>query len=101
MRSADKFMFARQCNTCKCGINAGYVYRDGEGYYCESCVGGFMRSVTPAEVSEKSTDDELMQKMYDDDELHFTDWHPYHDAQDEWYESSHSDGREALKISKQ
>ena len=106
-----KFKFARQCNATNRGINEGYVVGDGEMYFSTiehmlahlrtlewEDSNGIVRVALNGKLSTDCTsDDELLGFFYDEEMYYYTEWEELDD--DEWYESDHEDGRNAVLVS--
>lgn len=95
-----RFKFARQCNATNRGINEGYVVGDGEMYF--STIEHLLEHLRTLEwvdcngklSTECTSDAELLDFFYNDGVYYYTQWEEL--DEDEWYESIHMDGRDAM-----
>jgi hypothetical protein len=95
-----RFKFARRCDATNKGMNEGYVFGDGELYFStrehllahlrtiewEDCNGNLS--------TDCNGDEELLEFFYNEEMYYHTAWEEL--DEDEWYESDHEDGRDAM-----
>jgi hypothetical protein len=99
-----RFKFARRCDATNNGMNEGYCFGDGELYFStREHLLAHLRTIewedSNGDLSTDITDDEeLLGFFYDEEMYYFTAWEEL-DDDDEWYESEHADGRNAVLVS--
>jgi hypothetical protein len=84
-----KFKFARRCDVSNEGMNEGWVIGDGVMY---------IKSETEAEKWAIENGYANIEDALDEDAIYWTEWEEIEDD-DEWYESDHQDGRDAVLVS--
>jgi hypothetical protein len=87
-----RFKFARQCNATNRGINQGYVVGDGELYFSEEKY--LVEWLRSRGGMDGLSDEYILAESYQLEEYYFTEWEEL--DEDEWYESDHEDGRDAM-----
>lgn len=87
-----RFKFARQCNATNRGINQGYVVGDGELYFSEEK--HLVEWLRSRGGMDGLSDEYILAEAYQLEEYYFTEWEEL--DEDEWYESDHEDGRDAM-----
>lgn len=91
----NKFKFARLCDATNKGMNEGYVVGDGELYFSEEKY--LVEWLRSRGGMEGLTDEYILDEAYGLEEYYYTEWEELDD--DEWYESEHEDGSDAVLVS--
>jgi hypothetical protein len=79
--SSDSVWFARKCDATGVGMNAGYVYGEGDMYFSsEEHLIKHLRSLGD-ETYNDATDEFILKEAYENDEYYYTEWHDQQDMQ--------------------
>jgi hypothetical protein len=98
-----KFKFARICDATNNGMNEGYVFGDGEMYFSTAeHLLAHLRTIEWVDCNGKLSTNctngaELLDFFYNEEMYYYTQWEEL--DEDEWYESEHADGRNAVLVS--
>jgi hypothetical protein len=89
---SETFKFARKCDVTGEGMNEGWVIAGGCSYIK-------YEADALAHAKEEGYDsiEALFEACEDSDDFYWTEW-PEIDHEDEWFESQHEDGRDAVLV---